>query len=70
MYRVLKPTGEMLVSTVVLLKPTTVEEEYSRTPNTPFFDERAVCRMIQDAGFRDVEVIAKEKCFVAVKAIK
>jgi ATP-binding cassette subfamily F protein 2 len=70
MYRVLKPTGEILVSTVVLLKPTTVEEEYSRTPNTPFFDERAVCRMIQDAGFRDVEVIAKDKCFVAVKAVK
>jgi hypothetical protein len=29
-----------------------------------------VCRMIQDAGFRDVEVIAKDKCFVAVKAVK
>jgi hypothetical protein len=26
--------------------------------------------MIQDAGFRDVEVIAKDKCFVAVKAVK
>jgi len=70
MYRVLKPTGEMLLSTVVLLKPTTGEEEYSRKPNTPFYDERAVCRMIQDAGFLDVEVIAKEKCFVAVKAVK
>jgi ATP-binding cassette subfamily F protein 2 len=69
-YRVLKLGGEILLSTVVLLKPTTGEDEYVRKPNTPFFDEHAVCRMIQDAGFDEVEVILKDKCFVAIKAVK
>ena len=72
MYRVLKPGGTVLISTVVLLKKTTDEETYmqSRLANTPFWDETTVVKMMQDSEFVGVEVVSMEKCFVSIRARK
>lgn len=70
--RVLKPGGKALISTVVLLKKTGTESAYERgrRANTPFWDERAVCRMMESVGFKNVEVVGRDKCFVAILASK
>ena len=72
MYRVLKPGGTILISTVVLLKKTTDEETYmqNRLANTPFWDETTVVKMMQDSEFVGVEVVSMEKCFVSIRARK
>ncbi len=72
MYRVLKPGGTILISTVVLLKKKTDEETYmqNRLANTPFWDETTVVKMMQDSEFVGVEVVSMEKCFVSIRARK
>lgn len=72
LHRTLKPGGKALISTVVLLKKTGTESAYERgrRANTPFWDERSVCRMMESVGFHNVEVVGKDKCFVAIKASK
>jgi len=71
-YRVLRNGGTALVSTVVLLKTTGTQKEYekNRTSNTPFWDALAVQTMMENAGFKSVELVRQEKCFVQFKARK
>jgi ATP-binding cassette subfamily F protein 2 len=71
-YRVLRPGGAALVSTVVLLKKSGTQEDYekNRTSNTPFWDARAVQAMMENAGFKQVELVSQDKCFVQFKARK
>jgi len=72
LYRVLKRGGAALVSTVVLLKPIGLEEEYVRTrkANTPFWNANAVRVMMENAGFEDVELVVEDRCFVQFRARK
>ena len=71
-YRVLRNGGTALISTVVLLKTTGTQKEYqkNRTSNTPFWDALAVQTMMENAGFKSVELVRQEKCFVQFKARK
>jgi SAM-dependent methyltransferase len=74
-YRVLRNGGTALISTVVLLSvvnTTGTQKEYekNRTSNTPFWDALAVQTMMVNAGFKSVELVRQEKCFVQFKARK
>jgi ATP-binding cassette subfamily F protein 2 len=72
LFRVCAKGGTILISTVVLLNRTTSEEEYmtSRTANTPFWDAEVVKRMMMEAGFEKIQLVASDKCFVSLKGEK